>query len=68
MKSLVKIMKRAEREVTCDTEISSARTTGQRTTERIVRSWIIESLERRDAAVCQLQDAIRRKIGGSLRG
>jgi hypothetical protein len=67
MKSLVKIMKRAQREATYDTEISSARTTGQRTTERIVRSWIIESRKRRDAAVSQLQCAIRWS-GGSLRG
>ena len=66
MKSLVKIIKRSERKVTDDTGISLARTTGQRTTEMIVRSWIIESRERRDA-VCQLQ-TIRWKIGRTLRG
>jgi hypothetical protein len=67
MTRLVKIMKRAERQATYDTEISSARTTGQSTTEMIVRSWIIESRERRDADVCQFQ-TIRRKIGGTMRG
>ena len=61
-------MKRAEREVTGDTETSSARTSGQRRTEMTLRSWIIESRERRHAAVSQLQDAVRRKIGGAARG
>lgn len=47
MKTPVKIIKREDRKVTHDVAISSSRTKRQRTTEVIVKSWIIESRERR---------------------
>ena len=49
MKTPVKIIKREDRKVTHDVAISSSRTERQRTTEVIVKSWIIESRERRRA-------------------
>jgi len=49
MKTPVKIIKREDRKVTRDVAISSSRTKHQRTTEVIVKSWIIESRERRRA-------------------
>ena len=58
MNSPIKIMKRDDR-VTPDIESSSAKTNRKRTTEVIVKSWIIESRERRRAALNCLQDAIR---------
>jgi len=68
MKRLIKIIKPAEREVTGGTEASSASTSEQRRTEMTVRSWIIESRERRHDAASQPQGAVRRKIGGAARG
>jgi hypothetical protein len=49
MKTAVKIIKREDRKVTHDVAISSSTTKRQRTTEVIVKSWIIESRERRRA-------------------
>jgi len=69
MKTPIKIMKRDDRTVTHDVEISSARTKRQRTTEVIVKSWIIESRERRRADLNRLQNAVRSKeIEGVTRG
>ena len=69
MKTPIKIMKREDRKVTHDAEISSARTNRQRTTEVIVKSWIIESRERRRADLNRLQNAVRSKeIEGVTRG
>jgi len=60
MKTLIKIRKREKRNVH-DSEVSSARTNSQRTTEVIVKNWILESRERRRLVLNQLQDAVRRK-------
>jgi len=61
MKTPIKIMKRDDRKVTDDAETSSARTKRQRTTEVIVKSWIIESRERRRADLNRLQNTLRSK-------
>jgi hypothetical protein len=61
MKTPIKIKKRDEKKVVCDTEISTARTNAQRTTEVIVKNWIVELRERRRLALNHLQDAFRRK-------
>ena len=55
MKTPVKIIKRGDRKVTQDVPISSLRTNGQRTTEVIVKSWILESRERRRADLNHLR-------------
>ncbi len=61
MKTPIKIMKRDNRKVTDDAEISSARTNRQRTTEVIVKSWIIEFRERR-RSLNHVPDVARRKV------
>jgi len=62
-------MKRDDRKVTHDAEISSAKTNPQRTTEVIVKSWIIESRERRRADLNRLQNAmLSKEIAGITRG
>ena len=61
MKTPIKIMKRDDRKVTDDAEISSARTKRQRTTEVIVKSWIIEFRERR-RSLNHVPDVARRKV------
>jgi hypothetical protein len=61
MKTPIKIMKREDRNVTHDVAISSTTTKRQRTTEVIVKSWIIESRERRRADLNRLQNALRSK-------
>lgn len=69
MKTPIKIMKRDDRKVTHDAEISSAKTNRQRTTEVIVKSWIEESRERRRADLNRLQNAVLSKeIVGVARG
>ena len=69
MKTPFKIRKRDDRKVTHDAEISSAKTNRQRTTEVIVKSWIIESRERRRADLNRLQNAVLSKeIAGVTRG
>jgi hypothetical protein len=69
MKTPIKIMKRDDRNVTHDAEISSAKTKRQRTTEVIVKSWIIESRERRRADLNRLQNALlSREIAGVTHG
>lgn len=54
MKTPVKIIKREDRKVTHDVAISSSGTKSQRTPEVIVKSWIIESRERRRADLNRL--------------
>ena len=61
MKAPIKIRKPYHQEVIHDTETSPVRTNVQRTTEVIVKNWIIESRERRRLALNRLQDAVRRK-------
>ncbi len=61
MKTPIQIMKREDRKVTHDVAISSTRTKRQRTTEVIVKSWIMESRERRRADLNRLQNALRSK-------
>ena len=69
MKTPIKIMKREDRKVTHVVAISSTRTKRQRTTEVIVKSWIIESRERRRAAQNRLQNAVlSRESAGITRG
>jgi len=51
MKAPIKILKRDDRNVARDTKNSSASKNRQRATEVIVKSWIIESRERRRAAL-----------------
>jgi len=61
MKNPIKIVRREDRKVTHDVAISSTTTKRQRTTEVIVKSWIIESRERRRADLNRLQSALRSK-------
>ena len=61
MKTPIKIMKREDRKVRHDVAITPTRTERQRTTEVIVKSWIIESRERRQADLNRLQNAVRSK-------
>ena len=69
MKTPIKIMKREDRKVTHDVAISVTRTKRRRTTEVIVKSWIIESRERRLADLNRLQNAVLSKeIAGVTRG
>ena len=58
MKTPIKVMKRDDRKVTSDKEISSGRT-NRRTTAAIVKGWIIECRERR-RVLNRLQKAVRR--------
>ena len=51
MKTPIKVVKRGDRKVTRDTKNSSARKNQQRSIEVIVKSWIMESSERRQANV-----------------
>jgi hypothetical protein len=61
MKTPVKIIKREDRKVTQDVPISSLRTNGQRTTEVIVKSWIVECRQRRRADLNHLASKIDRR-------
>ena len=57
MKAL-KIVKRDARTVPQVPEVSSARTKGQRNTEKIIKSWVRESRDRRHTLLTQLGEAI----------
>ena len=57
MKTTIKVVKRDDRKVTPDKEIA-VRTNRERDTAVIVKSWIIESRERRRAALNRLQKAL----------
>jgi hypothetical protein len=61
VKTPIKIRKAQDRKVSNVTETSSVRINAQRTTEVIVKNWIIESPERRRLVLNRLQDAVRRK-------
>ena len=61
MKTAIRIMRRADRNATPNTESSLAKTNPKRTTEMIVKSWIIESRERRRGALNFPQNAVRGK-------
>jgi hypothetical protein len=61
MKTPIKIRKAQDRKVTHHAETSSVKTNAQRTTEVIVKNWIIESRERRRLVLNRLQDAVRHK-------
>ena len=50
MKNQIKIKKREDRKVTNDADTLPIVTNRQRTTEAIVKTWIIESRERRRVA------------------
>ena len=65
MKTPVKVIKREDRNVTHDVAISSLSTERQRTTEVIVKSWIIESRERRRADLNHLLSSNRGLKGGT---
>ena len=65
MKTPVKIIKREDRKVTHDVAISSSRIKRQRTTEVIVKNWIIESRERRRADLNHLSG--QRDLKGGTR-
>ena len=59
MKTAIKVMKRDDRKVTVDKDISSVRTKRSRKTEVIVKNWIIESRERRRAVLNHFQETVR---------
>jgi len=61
MKTAIKIRKAQEGKVGHDTETTSVRTNSRRRTEAIIKSWIIESRERRRLVLNRLQDVVRRK-------
>jgi len=58
MNALIKIVKRDARTVPQVPEVSSARTKGQRNTEKIIKSWVRESRDLRHALLTQLREAI----------
>jgi hypothetical protein len=68
MKTLIRVVKRRSEDNRDDT--AAARLARpQLTTEMIIKSWIIESRERRQAALSQLQTSIGwKELGGSARG
>jgi hypothetical protein len=61
MKTPIKILKRDDRKVTRDKEISSLRTERRRQTDVIVKNWIIESRERRRAVLKRLAENLTEK-------
>ena len=61
MNTRIKIVKKDSRAVLQVADVSSSRTSGSRTTENIVKSWIRESRDRRLALVVRLRDSIRWK-------
>ena len=58
MNTRIKIVKKDSRPVLQVADLSSLRTSGSRTTENIVKSWIRESRDRRLALVVHLRDSI----------
>jgi len=61
MNTPIKIVKKESRAVSQVPGVSSVRTSGPRTTESIVKSWIRESRDRRVALVVHLRDSIQWK-------
>jgi len=60
MKTAIKVVKRDDRKVRPDKELFSLRTERPRSTEVIVKGWIIQSRERRRATLSLLQQPVRR--------
>jgi hypothetical protein len=58
MNALIKIVKKDARTVPQVPKVSSARTKEQRNTEKIIKSWVRESRDRRHALLTQLREAI----------
>lgn len=69
MKTTSKIKKRDERKVTHDATIASPITNRQPTTEMIIKTWIIESRERRAALNSPHNSVWRKEVEeGATRG
>src|SRR5215475_3428221 len=67
MKTLIRVVKRSSAESKNDTAATPAKP--RLTTEMIIKSWIIESRERRQAATSQLHSSIGwEELGSSARG
>ena len=68
MQTLIKVVKRGSKDNKDDSEAAAPKKS-QLTTEMIVKSWIIESREHRQATMNQLQTSIGWKgLGGVARG
>jgi len=67
MKTSIRVVKRRSEDGK-DNTATAAPEKPQLTTEMIIRSWIIESRERRQAAMSQLHSSIGWNLGGSARG
>jgi len=68
MRTLIKVVKRGSQNNRDDHE-STALAKPRVTTEMIVKSWIIESREQRQAAMSQLQSSLGwEELGGLARG
>ena len=67
MKTLIRVVKRGS-DNKDDSEVAAS-AKPRLTTEMIVKSWIIESREQRQATLIQLQSSFRwEKLGGLARG
>jgi hypothetical protein len=68
MKTLIRVVKRRSGDKR-DNKATAVPVKPQLTTEMIIKSWIIESRERRQAAMSQLHSSVGWKaLGGSARG
>jgi len=68
MRSEIKVVKRRGEDIKLD-HAPAAPTKPHLTTEMIIKNWIIESRERRQTAMSQLQSSIRwEELGGPARG
>ena len=68
MKTLIRVVKRGSEDSKNNTA-AAAPAKPRLTTEMIIKSWIIDSRERRQAAMSQLQSSIGwKELGGSARG
>ena len=68
MKTLIRVVKRGS-EVNKNVSEAAASVKRRVTTEMIVKSWIVESREQRQAAMSQLQSSLGwNELGGLARG
>ena len=68
MKTLIRVVKRGSKDIK-DVSEDAAPTKPRLTTEMIVKSWIIESRERRRVDIGQLTSSIGwKELGGLARG
>jgi hypothetical protein len=68
MKTLIRVVKRWGEDIQHDTA-PAAPIKPRLTTEMIIKNWIIEAREHRQAALSQFQSSIGwEKLGGSARG